>query len=459
MIIKKSTGQTTTERFLATLCERTFLGLWSFPNPYKSDRKELCDLLVIFEQDVFLFFDRESRKFDRPDVHNVVTWERWKREAVDKQIRTAEGAKRYLGTPGAQVYLETTETPLPIKIPSNPRIHKVVVAHGAKDACKKFSSSNVYGSLGICYGDREPALPFPFIVHLEKRDPIHVLDSHNLEIILGELDTVYDFNAYIKAKEAAIESIDMLAYCGEEDLLAHYFLNFDEQSKSHFIGPADKSFNAVMIGEGEWHDFVECAPYKRKKTADRTSYLWDDIIQRTCNNALSGTLLGNGNVFDGKSAIHEMAKEPRFSRRALADAMFRAIENFPDTPDRLTRNVSFMPSFYQDKAYIFLQLRDPHIVDYDHDYRLKRQALLQLACGVAKNKFPHLTKVIGIAIDAPKFTATNSEDFILLNCDAWPPEDATHYEQANKGINFFETSALRSEMRTIRNFPDIGDSG
>jgi len=42
----KSAGVTPTERLLADFCERSFLKLWSYPNPYKDDGHELCDLLA-----------------------------------------------------------------------------------------------------------------------------------------------------------------------------------------------------------------------------------------------------------------------------------------------------------------------------------------------------------------------------------------------------------------------------
>jgi hypothetical protein len=41
MEIKKSQGVTETEKLLSELCENTFLKLWSFPNPFKADGKEL----------------------------------------------------------------------------------------------------------------------------------------------------------------------------------------------------------------------------------------------------------------------------------------------------------------------------------------------------------------------------------------------------------------------------------
>jgi hypothetical protein len=57
-----------------------------YANPFKADGKELCDLIAIFENHVFLFFDRDSRKFDRVDADIELTWERWKKEAITKQI-------------------------------------------------------------------------------------------------------------------------------------------------------------------------------------------------------------------------------------------------------------------------------------------------------------------------------------------------------------------------------------
>jgi hypothetical protein len=149
-----------------------------------------------------------------------------------------------------------------------------------------------------------------------------------------------------------------------------------------------------------------------------------------------------------------MAKEPRFSRRALASAMINAIRNFPDTDGEIVRNVSFMPSFYKGKAYVFLQLRKRHITDYDNDYRPKRQALLEIACGAAKNKFPDLQTIVGIGIDAPKFSSRNAEDFILMDCREWPDERSLHYERANKDLNFFGTSSLVAKRMKVQEFPE-----
>ena len=150
-----------------------------------------------------------------------------------------------------------------------------------------------------------------------------------------------------------------------------------------------------------------------------------------------------------------MAKEPRVSRRAISDAIIQSIQKFPShNGDGILRNLSFIPSFFKGTGYVFLQISARNITDYDNDYRPKRQALLNVACGAAKNKFPHLKKVVGIAIDAPRYAGNrNSEEFILLECEKWMDDDRTRYEDLNRDLRFFQTQRLGVNPRHVVEFP------
>ncbi len=114
--IRKSEGVTPTEKVLSSLCERTFLKLWSYPNPFKDDGNELCDLIAVFDDHVFVFFDREVKAFDKiPDEDVLVAWMRWKRKVVDKQIKALKGAEKYVRS-GNPIFLDSKcETELPIE--------------------------------------------------------------------------------------------------------------------------------------------------------------------------------------------------------------------------------------------------------------------------------------------------------------------------------------------------------
>lgn len=450
---QKLSGVTRTELLLEKLATSSFLSLWCWPRPFKVDGKELCDLLAIFEDRVLVFFDRESRTFETSEREQDLIWKRWKKEVIDKQITTASGAERYLAS-GRDIFIdEKRQTKLPLKLAGKSRVHKIIVAHGAKNACKSAAVENVSGSLAIAYGKAMDAPELPFFVRLEQNEPVHILDSENLEIVLGELDTFADFVAYLDEKEAAIARLNYLSYCGEEDLLAHYYSNFDDQQHRYRID-ASAEANSIHIGEGFWQSFCASKPYAARKAANQQSYLWDNLIEKAASSALQKTLGGNTDAFSGQSAIHEMAKERRVSRRILSRGIAAAIDAFPKTDDPLVRHLSFSVSQDSDKGYVFLQFQGLSFKSYD-EYREARRLLLEVACGAAKNKFPSLKKVVGIAVEPPAFNKSISEDFILLECAEWTVQQRKYYKDANSECKFFETGNAKAVKGRVQEFPNL----
>ena len=248
MDINKVDGFTQTEKILSKICDRTFLKIWNYTNSYNKNHKEFCDVIAVFENHVFIFFDR-NKYFDfTSDDDFTIKWDRWYRDVIESQIKTCHGAERYIKT-GNKLYLDSRlSKELPIMYDLDKiKVHKIIVAHGARDACLKFSKENINGSLGIRYGKIANDFKLPFFVNLESENPIHVLDSHNLEIVLSELDTFHDFVNYITEKERAIENNIFISYCGEEDLLAHYLMNFDKKGKKHYIVSVYKV--SIFIGK------------------------------------------------------------------------------------------------------------------------------------------------------------------------------------------------------------------
>lgn len=99
--LKKQQGTTAAERYLARLCERTFLSLWSYPNVFRDVcvpgtkiGKEICDLLVIFEDRVLIFSDKDCAVPRTGDLQ--LDWSRWFRKAVLENTKQAHGAERWL---------------------------------------------------------------------------------------------------------------------------------------------------------------------------------------------------------------------------------------------------------------------------------------------------------------------------------------------------------------------------
>ena len=120
----------------------------------------MCDLIAVFGNEVFLFFDRKNTALEEAEVDAdyMVKWGRWKRKTVDRQLKTAHGAERYLRNKGIIFLDPKLEQQLPVPLPDkNLIVHKIIVAHGAGDACKNFSEENISGSLAIAYGSSIPA--------------------------------------------------------------------------------------------------------------------------------------------------------------------------------------------------------------------------------------------------------------------------------------------------------------
>ena len=457
MRIKKSEGFTETEKILTKICDKTFMKIWSYTNPYNKYAKEFCDLISIFENHMFIFFDR-NKKLELNESNYLIEWKRWKKKVIDAQVKTCLGAERYINN-GGELYLDKDlKKEFPLKYDFRTlKIHKIIVAHGANEACLKFSKENINGSLAIRYSnltEKMKDFSTPFLISLDNKNSIHVFDSHNLEIILSELDTFHDFMHYIVEKERVITNSIFLSYAGEEDLLANYIMNFDEVNKKHFI--SDKKNSGLVIQEGIWNDFIKTPAYKRMKEENKISYFWDDLLQSFCDDALNDRLSGNGDVFSGRSGIYEMAKEPRFFRRLTSTIMIKSIKSFPKNNTPLQRSIEVFDSYFKNVKYVFL-LYKINFPDTDKKaVNLMRKYFLEIVCGVTKNKFPETEKVIGISIPIPCTENGFDKDILLMDCSNWTEEIKQYYENENKfpENRFFLQENLTLHEYHLKEFPE-----
>ena len=449
--IIRSSGVTQTEKILAKICEKTFLKLWVYPNVYKKKGDELCDLLVVFENNIFIF-SIKSIKFNNEKELDIA-WKRWKKKAIDESMQQIQRAESWIIKNPEKIFLDAKcEKKLPITIDvQNLKIHRILVAHGAMEACKNHSEDNIAGSLAISYSNSKS--DYPFFLSLDREKIYHILDSYNLEIILGELDTISDLTWYFEAKEEAVKRHTGIIYCGEEDLLAHYFLNSKGSIDTHFIGIKGNN-EVIHIKEGYWLEFKQSEQYYIRKVENKISYLWDKLIQDMSQCVLDKTIgiFGDiGNNFDsmnycfGKNnPLCEMAKEPRFFRRILSEGMTNSISksyNFKNG----NIVISLYPSFYPNKGYIFLQLKKNLNDDYDNDYRPVRIELLFNYCVIEKNTRPKWEKIIGIATDFPNSKIV-TKDFMILDCAEWSQNNVNEFINIDKNIK--KMNKIQTKIRT-----------
>jgi len=123
-IAAESEGTTDSERYLTRLARRAFLSLWSYSNVFtdegrsngKGDGKELCDLLVVFGNNILLFSDKHCEFPSHSDIN--VSWSRWYKRAIEKSVRQLSGAEKFIKAYPQRIFLDKDcQTPLPIDLP------------------------------------------------------------------------------------------------------------------------------------------------------------------------------------------------------------------------------------------------------------------------------------------------------------------------------------------------------
>lgn len=429
-IIVKSKGENVGEKLVAKLCDNTFLKLWSYPNLYNSKKQELCDLLVVFENKVFIFSVKDIEY--NSSIEKNIAWKRWKKRAIDESIKQVNGAERWIKNYPDKIYLDMNCTKkFPLKIPKdNLEIYKIIVALGVEDACKKDSPNNITGALAIAYCEK-PVKPEdqPFRIVFDKTEKIHVLDSYNLGIILKELDTISDISQYFQAKEKLIDKLSTLAYCGEEDLLGNYLQKYKEFSNLDVSLPKD--VGAVFVKEGGWQKVVESFGYKSWKKSLKVSYNWDNLLQLASEYALNDKIEGSGLIFQGKSALYEMAKEPRNMRRLLAKKLIK--EQHKKYKGRDYSIVSH-PSSIKDSYYVILQYPlSENIIEKRELVKKELSILCETFLGVAINA----KKIIGIAINSFGNQKYLFADFALLDCEQITDEIKESFKELARKTNFW----------------------
>lgn len=413
--IIRADGITPTERYLKQLCDRSFLSLWSYSRVFRdqgqgannTDGKEVCDLIVVFKNDIVLFSDKHC---DFPNTGNLdVDWCRWYKRAVLKSAEQIWGAERWIREFPDLLFIDSAcSIPFPIDLPdpAHATFHRVVVAHGAAQRCREAFGGGS-GSLLImpgivgnahCLTRAEGGTPFAVGQIDPQRGFVHVLDEASLDVVVRELDTVSDFVGYLTKKEALIRQGRFGGATGEEELLAYYLGKLNEQGEHDFVFP--NGYTHLYVVVGHWESFERSPERRSRIEADEVSYAWDRLIEHFSDSMLDDTqhtAWPEPGVRSGEKALRFLAAEPRTRRRLLASSLVEAITNTELYlgGDRFARVMQ--PSRPGDPYNVFLLLRKPSFVSSYEEYREARLLLLEAYCRTVALRFPDALDVFGIA--------------------------------------------------------------
>ncbi|HHT9130458.1 MAG TPA: NERD domain-containing protein [Candidatus Brocadiaceae bacterium] len=385
------------EEFVYQVCRRSFLSLWSYPNPRGKDaNKELCDILILCDPDVIIISVKE---IGFTNSGNISTdWKRWRKRAIEGSIKQIYGAGRWIQSASHVIRGDGTQG-LPFPEIKRRRIHRVAVALGGD------------GKISIRSGNFGKGF-------------VHVFDRTSFSIILKELDTIMDFVQYLIAKENIYRpGIKAVFQGGEENLLALYLHN-------GCVFP--KNYDRLGIDDTLWEGFKNKEEYKAKKLADEESYVWDRLLELISDDVLHGKLEFGSALSEDESTIRVMARENRFGRRVLGKAFNEFIGL--SSQRKIRSRMTFSPSGI---TYVFLAM--PHGED-----RKFRHAELSGRCFVARGLFKDHKTVVGIATEQYEPGKGASFDFLCLHKENWADKDQQQLEFVQKKCGYFSNPQQQS---------------
>ena len=359
------------EEFVHELAKKSFLEDWCYCNPKLPNGKEICDLLIIYDEIAIIWQIKDIKLNDNG---------KYKKSEIDKNLRQINGAKRSL-----------FELKIPIEL-ENPR--------RGKELFNPKQIKTVY-LISALLGDGEDF--FSFVENINNHI-IHTFTRIFTEIVLGELDTIKDFINYLEEKEDLITADnEIIISGGEEELLAYYLMNEHNFEKI-------KKVNMIIIEDDLWEDYINRPECIAKKKEDEISYGWDEIINRahTCGG-------------EYELIARELARPSRFERRCLGKAFYEAhvIAHNQKEKNTFRRVIKIGDATY---CFLFMDDIEP---------RKNRKLLLSSICYVARGLYQNNTKVIGIATEM-KSHRQCSYDFSLLEIPNWTEVNQIEMDRLQK---------------------------
>jgi hypothetical protein len=475
-VIKRGIGLTPTERNLAALADKIFLNLWSYPNLFKNDGKELCDLLVVCGDDVLIFSDKNVAWQKGNDFE--LSWSRWYRRAIVDSADQINGAARYLGEHPDELFLDATRKekyPLVLPPRERRRTHHIAVALGAAEACSDYYKAppgyfpinpdlkgqshldtTADGFMRFAIGDVQSEGAF-----------VHVFNEPALELLARELDTVTDFTRYLTRRARIIRSGHLLPLAGEHDLLANYLLSGGRDEEHDFTRPGGGEWQEgekLQIPGGTYAGLAAQPGYKARREADKVSYAWDNLLGQFTASILAGEAEGASGKEPKPAEVEEglrsMALEPRLRRRLLGASVVDAIHRAEAArADHFARHmVPGAHSVDETVGYILLILAHHGEAPGDAytKYRERRMAMLE---GYSLNMLHDnrdLKRAIAIGIDASsKVTGREggSEDFYALEVDTWTPELEKRAQELKKDFGLLKPDKVTHATASVDEFP------
>lgn len=270
------------EEFVNNVAYKSLIKYWCYPSPkdVEGDKKEICDLLILFDTTVIII---SVKNYEFKD-----NYARYFKKTIDKAVKQVYGAERKLFSKQRDVYFQHPNKKL-----------------------EKFPKDNIKDIFRIIINLGKGVRFYPFNMETKDEKFITIFDKEAFETILKELDTIPDFIDYLKKRESFFfnkktvilpaqnndfpddtanqffeytsnniqgDNKKSIIISGtEQDLLAYYLKN--DRNFSEKLQMQDSDLMVLNLEEN-WKEFISYDKVKNKKQEDKYSYFIDNLIEK-----------------------------------------------------------------------------------------------------------------------------------------------------------------------------------
>lgn len=376
---------TKSEKFVADLCDLSFLPFWSFPSPLGKKGNELCDLLVVCNNTIIIISVKDISPTNHED--DFISFKRWVKKAIEDSVSQINGAESFLEKIDS-VLLKNSSQPISLPPKDKRQVFRIAIAFGKKEH-------------------------YPFPIAHNKKSFVHVFDETATTSLLKELDTITDFSAYLFAKEQILSAFPAF-FTSELDFLAHY-----QNSQLPF-----RTGKQVIIKDdckNAWEVLKNSSEYKEWKHDIEASYMWDILIHSCYLDYTKGKIPSEKRN-EIESALRLITLENRINRIDLAHAL-------EETNKTNLKARIFVPAYTDKYSYVFLHL--------DQNNYERREQELSLRCYIARAEIKDRTIVIGVSAGR-----TSGNDFVFdvhyLNLPEITDEFIRNTERIKNELGYFK---------------------
>ncbi|GAB5550499.1 MAG: hypothetical protein Sapg2KO_00900 [Saprospiraceae bacterium] len=274
------------EEYVNDLAYKSFFKYWCYPNPLdeKGDKKEICDLLVLFKN-ICVIVSVKNYK----NTGNIT---RYIKKTVGKSIKQISGAERKLFSYPRDVFIKHPNREIEqFQRQNYEQVYRLIVNVGDSIEMQVLEAKTTTGEL------------------------ITVFNRDIFDAVMLYLDTISDFVDYLKAREVLLNKFSQsLMFGTENDLLAVYLEN--QRTFPDTMTEIDADM-VVLDLENKWKKFqLEFdEKIRRKRKDEKASRILDVFLE---DNLLTAK--------NGPSIVKEYLSLNRLQRRMFSNSLQKFIE-------------------------------------------------------------------------------------------------------------------------------------